>query len=108
MIVTQYERLRYKVTSRTGQDPYTVDLMPFSWNGKCDCRDFNINCIAEIRRLKAIGEFKPKEDLLLWTQRTRCAHLRAAWEFAIRTEWAPLIMKQLQAAFPDNNEGEEC
>jgi hypothetical protein len=34
------EPLRFHVASRSGHDPYLVDLEEYDFNGKCGCQDF--------------------------------------------------------------------
>ncbi len=66
-------RLKFLVTSRSGEEPYQVDLgayrvADYGCNSKCDCPDFQRNRWPTIRDDRRLGMFKPSDN-------TRCAHI---------------------------------
>lgn len=84
MHVEPFERGTFKVSSRSGEEPYTVDLGSGNGNSKCDCMDFRNRCRPEVSRQKEAGQYKRSDY-------TICAHIRAAEKFIKEKLYASYI-----------------
>lgn len=105
MTVTIFERGRFKVQSRSGEEPYLVDYAAMGGNSKCDCMDFRTNCRKEIERAKAVGEFHPMDpDANM--ERFKCAHIRAVDRFLAR-KFQISYKEELRSA-GDYDDTEDC
>jgi hypothetical protein len=103
MKVVPTGRLTYEVSSRTGQIPRTVDIGMIRQggicNGRCDCEDFRNNIAPKIRELRREGLFKPSDAF-------RCAHIRAARNFAF-DEMLDKLVVQIRKQFNDYPERDD-
>lgn len=71
MKAIEFERLRYHVTSRTGQEPYLVDIGSNYGLGYCDCPDFKCNKFGASNIAK-------REGIPWKIDAFRCAHIIVA------------------------------
>lgn len=89
MTVEPYERARFQVHSHGST--YTVDLLCYRGNGRCDCLHFATRIEKAIREAREGGIFKPG-DLF------RCPHIIEARRFLL-----DCFLKELAKQFPDNS-----
>jgi hypothetical protein len=100
MIVTPIERLRYNVKSRSGNEPYLVDVgSNRHWNiclGKCDCQGFSQSLFPAFR------EWLEQDKVLLpeIAENFRCAHIKAARAYAF-DELLDRFVTQVRTEFND-------
>ncbi len=128
MIITARERLRFDVSSRTGQEPFLVDLGSILRHGaclgRCTCQDFTIHIVKAVRdmiRHERMGadvfvikfrnqwiplgkpgvkfQFIPSDD---W----RCGHILAARRHHDR-ECGERVIMAIRAKYPDYGVEEE-
>lgn len=71
--ITHFERARFHVESKSGKDPYLVDLVENNRNGFCGCRGFEVRKHCEhlrrvrrfledeIKRISGVADLRAKE-----------------------------------------------
>ena len=89
MTVEPYERARFLVHSHG--NTYTVDLLCYRGNGRCDCPHFAVRIEKCIKGARENRTFKPGPEY-------RCPHITAAREHLLDQ-----FLNELSKQFPDNS-----
>lgn len=69
---------RYRVESRSGEDPHLVDILEHDCNGECSCEYFTFKCRPNYTRLKTVKGRKFKPIPYGRQDSTQCVHLVVA------------------------------